>query len=126
VGAAERSSTPRHLLPRRARLSRHEDFARVFKENLRASDDLFTVLARPNELTHPRLGLAVSRKAVNNAVDRNRLKRLAREAFRVTQHELAPLDLVVLARSRAAGAASGEVRASLQRLWQRVNERCRR
>ena len=126
MGAVQRSSTPRHLLPRRARLSRHEDFARVFKDNLRASDDLFTVLARPNELAHPRLGLAVSRKAVGNAVDRNRLKRLAREAFRLAQHEVAPLDIVVLARSQAAAAAAADVRASLQRLWQRVNARCRR
>ena len=126
MGAAQRSSTPRHLLPRRARLSRHEDFARVFKENLRASDDFFTVLARPNDLAHPRLGLAVSRRAIGHAVDRNRLKRLAREAFRLVQHDLAPLDIVVLARPQAAAAASADVRASLQRLWQRVSARCKR
>ena len=125
MGAVERSASSRNLLPRRARLSRHEDFARVFNENLRASDELFTVLARPNQLGYPRLGLAVSRKAARTAVDRNRLKRLAREAFRVAQHDVAPLDIVVLARPHAAAAPSAEVRASLQRLWQRVTARCR-
>ena len=83
------------------------------------------MLARRNQLAHARLGLAVSRKAVGNAVDRNRLKRIMREVFRLARHELPALDIVVLARPRSADAASAELRRSLQDLLQRMSARCK-
>jgi ribonuclease P protein component len=53
-----------------------------------------TLWALPNSLTHPRLGLVVGRKH-GNSPQRNRIKRLFREAFRLSQHELpAGFDLV--------------------------------
>jgi len=54
------------------------------------------VAGRPNGLPHARLGLAVSRRA-GNAVRRNRIKRMLREAFRLHRHEWpGGLDLVVM------------------------------
>lgn len=106
------------------RLRRKSDFDSVYAHGTRIADGYFAVIACANDLVRPRLGLAVSVKTAGNAVERNRIRRVIREAFRVHQHELPTLDIVVSARSRARGAASGELRASLETLWNKVRERC--
>jgi len=125
VGAAERSGSPRNLLPRHVRLRRRADFARVFADNLRASDERLTVLARVNDRAHPRLGIAVSRKVAGSAVERNRFKRVVREQFRLMQHDIPALDVVVLAKPGGVGVDSGALRESLKRLLNKVSTRCR-
>jgi ribonuclease P protein component len=67
-----------------------------------------------------RLGLAIARKQVRRAVDRNRLKRIARECFRKQRDTLHGIDLVVMARAEAAKADTATLRASLERLMGRI------
>ncbi len=87
VGSIVSDAPRRNRFPRRMRLSRNRDFRSVFEARTRASVDPLLVYARPNARSHPRLGLSVSRR-VGNAVLRNRIKRLIREAFRQIQHDL--------------------------------------
>ena len=80
-------------------LRRPADFRRVYAKRCAASDAWLLVHACRNDLAHARLGLSVSRR-YGNAVARNRLRRLYREAFRLSKHELPRnLDLVLIPRS---------------------------
>ncbi len=113
-------------LTRQARLLNPREFRRVFEQAQRSSDALFTVLARASGLSEARLGLAISRKAARRAVDRNRIKRQARESFRHRQPELVGLDFVVMAKGGAVSVSNRELRKSLERHWRRLTTRCAR
>ena len=107
------------------RLHDSSEFAGVFADSLRSTDRFFTVLGRPNARSIARLGLTISRRAAKRAVDRNRLKRLARESFR-KQQELPTWDFVVMAKQAAAAADARTLRESLDQHFQRLANRADR
>lgn len=106
--------------PRRARLTSAAQFESVFASTCKSSSGSFTVLARPNGLAQARLGIVVSKRCSKLAVERNRLKRLVRENFRLVQQRLAGLDLVVIARPAAVKRDNRQLAATLQRHWKEL------
>ena len=93
----------------RVRLSRSADFDRVFRHGRsHAGRELVLYVFPRGEEDEPRLGLSVSRK-VGGAVQRNRVKRLLREAFALEGARLpAGTDAVVVARHEANALAERE------------------
>jgi len=82
--------------PKSKRLLSNSQFEAVLARRISARDNLLTVFAAENECDCPRLGLSVG-KACGNAVVRNRLKRLLREAFRLSQDRVpSGFDYVVM------------------------------
>ena len=75
------------------------DFRRAFDRKRSASDAHLIVYGAENGLAHARLGISASRKRVRRAHQRNRVKRLLREAFRLAKSGLPPgVDLVIVPR----------------------------
>jgi ribonuclease P protein component len=114
----------RLTLPAQRRLRRKSDFEAAHARGRRFGNGFFAVTARPNDIGGPRLGLAVSVKNAGNSVERNRLRRTIRESFRLHQHDLPAVDIVVSARGRAREAPGAELRTSLVALWKKVTEQC--
>ena len=103
--------------PRSSRLLKAAEFRRVFQRPSKSADRYFTLLARSSSLDHPRLGLAISKKHIKRAVDRNRIKRIVRESFRLHQADLPALDFVVMAKGGAQKLSNAVLFDALARHW---------
>jgi ribonuclease P protein component len=102
----------RYGFTKRQKLRKPSEFRRVYDGKVRAGDDHLLVFGLLNDLGVTRVGLSVSKKH-GSAVQRNRIKRLLREAFRLSQHDLPPgLDLVLIPRP-GSGATLADYRRSL-------------
>jgi ribonuclease P protein component len=92
---------------KRRRLSRSGEFERVYREGRSHASRHLVVYAFPrsDDESDPRLGVSVGRK-LGGAVERNRMKRLLREAFWATAARLQPgHDFVIVARPAAGELA---------------------
>src|SRR3954453_3341009 len=111
------ATTPRATFRPHERINDPRDFRRAFERKRSASDAALIVYAVENGRDHPRLGISIGRKKVRRAVERNRIKRLLRESFRLGKAELpSGIDLVVV--PRGPGLTFAEARQGLPRLAQ--------
>jgi ribonuclease P protein component len=112
--------------PRQLRLLTAGDFQFVFdKALIKVPDQKILILARPNELGHPRLGFVISKKNVRRAVKRNRVRRIIRESFRLNQHNLPAVDMIILARPGLGDMESADLQPLIKKCWSRLNKRAK-
>ncbi|MBP3195301.1 MAG: ribonuclease P protein component [Cardiobacteriaceae bacterium] len=134
----------KHSFPKTSRLLKPVEFQAVFNNpEKRSSDRYFTVLALVylSESPKLRLGLAIAKKRIRLAVDRNRIKRISRETFRQIEFEekrvestsnissnklqdngkyFYSYDIVLMAKTQAAEAENQALFKSLQHHWRRI------
>lgn len=123
VDLSSGGDSPRARFPKAARLLRPAEFRKVYENGVRLSTPLFAAfcLRRTEDSgAGPRLGLTAPR-AVGRAVERNRIKRRLREAFRLHRGEVGPWDIVLNPRRAVLTAPFAEIE---QALW-KVIQKCR-
>ena len=113
---------------RESRLLTPGHFQSVFKKPIRFGSRHFTILITPstlpdNSCKNNRLGLAIAKKRVKLAVQRNRIKRIIRESFRLNQHNLPPIDMVVMVKSGIDQLDNKVINQELMKVWRKIIQR---
>mgnify|MGYP000244682950 CR=1 FL=1 len=111
---------------RESRLLTPGQFQRVFSNPARFGSSHITILITANTSNKSRLGLAIAKKRVKLAVQRNRIKRQIRESFRLNQHKLPHIDIVVMVKSGTDQLDNKEITRQLEKIWRKIIQRQKR
>ena len=108
---------------RESRLLTPGHFKTVFDNPIRYGSTHFTILITSNPNSNNRLGMAIAKKRVKLAVQRNRMKRLTRESFRLNQHNLPAVDIVVMVKSGIDKLDNEDITKQLEKIWRKIIQR---
>ena len=82
---------PDFSFPKEFRLQKSVEFKKVYEQGIRFNGQFMTAFIRPSETGAHRMGVTASKKGIGKAYQRNRAKRLLREAFRLSSENLGQL-----------------------------------
>lgn len=100
--------------PRDTRLLQAQGFSAVFAYKKGVRGELFSLSFSPNNLGMARLGVVVAKRLARRAVMRNRIKRQAREAFRLQRGQLPALDMVLRLTKPLPACPWGDLRSRIR------------
>jgi ribonuclease P protein component len=103
------------------RILKRSEFIALSKSGKRVQSAKFIAYYLPAQYNQPRLGVTVTKK-VGQAVERNRIKRLVREFFRLNRHCLSgKWDINIIAKRQSAGFSSEKAYRSLQNIFDQIS-----
>jgi ribonuclease P protein component len=109
-----------NAFPKSSRLLDSASYTRVFNRcDKKASSKIGTLLSVNTQLPNSRIGIVVAKRQIKYANQRNQLKRLVREDFRLRSFKGAS-DYVFLARHPCSGLNKVQFASELDRLWQKL------
>ncbi|MGP1930246.1 MAG: ribonuclease P protein component [Arsenophonus sp. ET-YP4-MAG3] len=107
------------FFPKELRLLTPKCFNYVFQQAQRVSSSEIIILGCFNNLGYPRIGFTIAKKNIKQAYQRNRIKRLTREYFRLHQNKFPSMDFVVLVKKEIIRLNNKEIIEILGKLWHR-------
>ena len=111
---------------KQAKIVKTDDFSSVFNLRKRIASQHLVVRYKPNDHSKPRLGLIVGKKTAKLAVWRNYMKRVLRELFRLNQHQLPALDLVIQVQKPFEKANFMQIKQEFEQLMLKLETKNRR
>lgn len=108
-------------LGKELKLRTPSSFQKVYKNAQKFRFQGLSLLVCRNELPYSRIGIVIPKKQIPRAVDRNRIRRIVREYFRVKQHELAIcFDFIFVVYSALSDFSNLEIIKCLEVLWTKL------
>lgn len=105
---------------RKSRLISKQDFQSVFVNPNKFTYKYLLICYRPNQSGYAKLGIMLPKRFVKRAVDRNGIRRVIRESFRLNKEKLKSLDIVITIRSEWGALDKKALRHDIGSIWQRL------
>ncbi|MFI3256045.1 MAG: ribonuclease P protein component [Psittacicella sp.] len=109
----------RYSFTKESRLLTPDQFSFVFDKASKITSNNILILLRPNNLDHARIGFVFSKKKIKLSIQRNRIRRICRESFRLHNISLKGFDLVVLPKHGISKLSNEELWKELNYLWEK-------
>ena len=102
----------------RERLQSASQFQRVFDQAKKSSSEVFIFLSRENTIGHARLGIVIAKRNVKRSVDRNLVRRIIKESFRLNKTQLPASDYIVIVKRPIEIVQREKLRQQLIHFWE--------
>ena len=120
------STTANNHFNNQLRLKKASEYQAVFKTGKKLTSPYFSIINKANQFSHSRLGIIVSKKSVRKAVERNRIKRIIRESFRLNYQVLPALDVIVMVYPSVITIKNKQLYNQLQQRWLKLATVCKK
>lgn len=112
-----------YRLIKQAKMIKTDDFSSVFNFRKRFSLQYLAIHYQPNTLERPRLGLVLGKKTAKLAVSRNYMRRVLREFFRLNQHQICHVDLIIRVQKKFDKVDFFQIKQEFDTLITKLNQR---
>ena len=101
----------------RERLHSARQYQRVFKQANKSSSESLIMLFRKNNVGFPRIGIVAAKRKLKRAVDRNTVKRVIRDSFRLNKSKLPSYDFIIILKKPIQTIRSDKLRKEITAFW---------